>query len=84
MSHGKPFTKVSEEQRAAFGAAAKRDAVELLKDLGVAGVQHLQDNPNSVISSTLRQVEQDTGALTVLARGIKALVRERAESGPKR
>lgn len=76
MPPGKPFPKISAEQRAAFNQAAKRDGLNLLRDLGRATVEHLQANPDSVLSQTVMAIERDTGALTMLVRGISAYQRE--------
>jgi hypothetical protein len=78
---GKPFPKVSPEQRAAFDAALKRDGLKLLKDLGRAAgraaVDHARENPDSVIVQTVGAIERDTGVVTVIARGVATIVRER-------
>ena len=76
MPPGKPFTKVSDEQRAAFASAMKKDGVDLLRSLGAAAIQHVNEHPDSMLTQSLMSVERDTGALTVLARGIKSLLRK--------
>ena len=74
----KPFTKVSAEQRALFGQRFQKDGARLLKDLGLAAVNHLDNNPDSVIAQTLAEVEAGTGALTFISRGIQGIMQDRA------
>jgi hypothetical protein len=81
MPPGKPFPKVTDAQRAAFGAAVKADVVPFLKNLGLGaverGVQFARENPNNVVVATIAQTERDTGFITVLARAAQKLVREK-------
>ena len=79
MPPGKPFTKVSDAQRKAALDALKKDGLGLLKDLGFAAVDHLHAHPESIITKTLTDVERDTGAVTVVVRGVQAIMREREE-----
>jgi hypothetical protein len=76
MSHGKPFAKPDPAQRAAFDAQLRRDGFDLLRDVGRATFQHMASRPDSVITQTVAAAERDTGVLTVLARGLNALMRE--------
>ncbi len=79
MPPGKPFPKVDQAQRAAFGAQLRTDVFGLARDLGGAAFEHLRRNPQSIIAQTMMQAERDIGAVTVFARGLNALMREEEE-----
>lgn len=80
MPPGKPFPKVTAEQRAAFGHELKKDGLNLLKDLGHATVDHMRKNPQSTISQTVVAAERDFGFITLLSRAVQTARRESAQA----
>ena len=70
---------MTNDQRAAFGEALSRDLADLGKHLGREAVGYLQDHPESAPSQFISAVEQDTGAVSLIARSVQTLWRTRRE-----
>lgn len=68
---------ISPEQRAQIAEIAKKDGVELLKAMGAAGLQHLQEHPESTIAQMVQEIEESTGMMTVLTRGLASLLKKK-------